>query len=94
MIRYCAVVLTLLACTLCTIVHAAIVRGDIVEKETGLPVAGATVEIAGRSFITTSGQDGLFLFRNVPEGGYTIQVSEAVSKVILRQPFLFSEKEG
>ncbi|MDH7460014.1 TonB-dependent receptor [Chitinophagaceae bacterium 26-R-25] len=77
MIKSCATALILLACSLFDMAHAAIVRGDVIEKGTGLPVAGATVAVAGESFITKADQNGSFLFHNLPEGNYNLQVSAA-----------------
>ena len=47
--------------------------GKVTEAGTRLPVENALVSITGKSF--TTGADGTFLFNDLPEGDYTVEVS-------------------
>ena len=53
---------------------AAKVTGDIVEKQSSLPVSEATVQLKGIAF-TVTGADGFFSFAKLPVGNYLIIVS-------------------
>jgi outer membrane cobalamin receptor len=67
--------LVLLACAFINTAHAAVVNGDVMDKETGLPLTNVTIAIAESNLVTTTRPDGLFSFRNLPEGNYIIKVS-------------------
>ena len=51
-----------------------IVEGQVLEEETGEPLAGAGVSIAGTGISTITGGDGTFEFTEVPEGEATLEV--------------------
>ncbi len=54
------------------------IQGKVLDAQTGLPLSGVTVTIAGsisRTFTTIS--DGVFLFRSLPAGSYTVQLALA-----------------
>lgn len=65
----------LLFCVGCINANAQIIRGDVTEKESGLPVAGATIEVVEKHLFTTSNQDGFFSFRDIAEGTYHVKVT-------------------
>lgn len=48
------------------------VSGVLVDPDTGQPLAGALVGIAGTSYTTTTGADGSFYFADIPVGAYTL----------------------
>jgi iron complex outermembrane receptor protein len=54
---------------------ASAVRGGVVEKATGAPVAGATVVLIGTSFAALSEADGSYEIDGVPPGTYQVQVA-------------------
>lgn len=54
---------------------AQVIRGDIKGKENGLPVSGATVEIAEKKFFTTSDIDGYFSLKHLPDGQYHLKIT-------------------
>lgn len=54
------------------------IQGKVLDAQTGLPLSGVTVTLAGsvsRTFTTISG--GVFLFRSLPAGSYTVQLALA-----------------
>lgn len=48
------------------------VRGNVYDKETGEPIAYATVYIAGTTFGTTTDFEGFFTISGLPEGDYVL----------------------
>ena len=54
---------------------AAVIRGDIVSKENGLPVEGATIEVIENHLFTTSNENGFFSFHNLSEGTYHLKIT-------------------
>ncbi|MGV8094902.1 MAG: carboxypeptidase-like regulatory domain-containing protein [Mangrovibacterium sp.] len=50
-------------------------KGRIVEAETSEPLPGATIQVVGSQFGTTSDLNGYYLLEKVPEGKQTIEVS-------------------
>src|ERR1700761_6399884 len=55
----------------------ATVKGLVVDKQNGEPMLGAAVTLKNKSGYTRStgtGLDGTFVFRNVPEGDYEVEV--------------------
>jgi len=51
--------------------------GRVVSSARGTPVAGAAVSIPGAQRMTTTGQDGAFLLRDVPTGPHDVVVEAA-----------------
>lgn len=52
------------------------IRGQVLDVETRMPIAGAAVSLDGTR-TTTSAADGSFLFAGLPEGGYSLQATSA-----------------
>ena len=50
-------------------------RGKIISYETEEPLPGANITITGTDFKAITDQYGVFIFKNVPEGDYEIEVS-------------------
>jgi hypothetical protein len=48
-------------------------RGKIISYETEEPLPGANITITGTDFRAIADQDGIFIFKNVPEGVYEIE---------------------
>ncbi len=53
-----------------------ILIGKVIDAETGKPVSGATVELKGTLFKTTTDAEGGYQFKDVPPGKYTVIVKE------------------
>ncbi|MFH0930920.1 MAG: TonB-dependent receptor [Candidatus Zixiibacteriota bacterium] len=53
-----------------------ILCGKVVDAETEKPVPGATVELKGTLFKTTTDKEGAFQFKDIPAGKYTVVVKE------------------
>ncbi|MFT6815486.1 MAG: TonB-dependent receptor [Sphingobacteriales bacterium] len=66
--------LTLLTCT-AIFSQTGIIRGNIIDNETGETLIGANVLLLGTSFGTVTDIDGDFLFENIPVGEYTLNIS-------------------
>lgn len=49
------------------------IRGTVLDRQFGVPLAGARVTVIERSESRTTGPDGTFLFERVPPGVYTLQ---------------------
>ena len=49
--------------------------GKIISYETDEPLPGANITITGTDLKTIADQDGTFIFKNIPEGIYEIEVS-------------------
>jgi iron complex outermembrane recepter protein len=74
-IMVCAVVVTVLLPQAGTAAQsAAAVSGRLLDSVTGLPIAGATVQIDELRRQTTSSDDGTFRFEGVPPGSYHLSV--------------------
>ncbi|MBB3696224.1 carboxypeptidase-like regulatory domain-containing protein [Flammeovirga yaeyamensis] len=72
--------LLLLLCTIfCSLTYAqeasSIIKGTVIEKETGQPVIGASVVIKGTTVGTTSDFDGNFTLKTSKTGTVTIDIS-------------------
>ena len=48
--------------------------GTVVDKATGLPLSGASVDVIGTSLSTITDQTGNFAFTHLPTGQYSIRV--------------------
>lgn len=54
------------------------IQGRVIDSQTASPLAGVTVALAGPlSASLTTGSDGSFIFRSLPAGSYTVQLSLA-----------------
>src|SRR5229473_8234809 len=66
-----------------------IIRGRIVEAETGAPVPGATVSVSSPSLgeprSVTSNEEGEYVVPNLPIGVYTVKVAYAGVKPVTRE---------
>jgi TonB-linked SusC/RagA family outer membrane protein len=51
------------------------VEGTITEAATRLPLANVRVEVVGTALLRTTGQDGRYVIRGVPEGTHVVRVS-------------------
>jgi len=51
-----------------------IVQGEVTEAGTARPLAGAHVRLVELDRMVSTGADGRFLFRNVPQGSFTVGV--------------------
>ncbi|MEN8373982.1 MAG: TonB-dependent receptor [Gemmatimonadota bacterium] len=51
------------------------VVGSVHDAESGLPIAAASVSLAGTGQVATTGEDGAFLFADVPPGSYMIRAA-------------------
>lgn len=72
MIRFITI---LLAAIFVVDAWSATINGLILEKGTNEPLVGAMVVLKGTNFKAISGLDGSFLFKNVPNGSYTLSIS-------------------
>ena len=52
------------------------VKGKVLDRQTGEPLAGATVQLSSGSFqrTTSVNLDGTYTFKNIPEGSYRLTV--------------------
>src|ERR1700716_3426018 len=66
-----------------------IIRGRIIEAETGAPVPAATVTVSSASLgeprSVTSNEDGEYVVPNLPIGVYTVKVAYAGVKPVTRE---------
>ncbi|MGF1671288.1 MAG: TonB-dependent receptor plug domain-containing protein, partial [Balneolaceae bacterium] len=60
------------------------VEGKVIDDETGHEMVSATIQILEINRITVTNRNGLFTFKNVPEGTYTIRVSFVGHKTVQR----------
>jgi len=51
-----------------------VIRGSVVQGETGQPIAGAQVEVVGTQRGTITGQDGTFVIPGIPAGTREVRV--------------------
>ncbi len=65
----------LLATAGAALAQPAIIRGNVYDRETGEPVALATVLLAGTGLGTTTDMEGFFSINQVPAGAYQLQVT-------------------
>ena len=56
------------------LVKAGNIKGNIVDKQTGEPMTGATIQLLGTTFGTVADLDGNYFLNNVPPGIYTLLV--------------------
>jgi uncharacterized protein (TIGR02145 family) len=52
------------------------IRGSVKDEETSEPIQGATVKLNQTSDLTHSGDDGVYLIKNIDHGNYKIQASK------------------
>lgn len=52
--------------------RAAVLKGLVTDTKTGEPLAGAPVTLAGTAYVSVTGLDGSYEFKNVPGGNYKI----------------------
>ncbi|MBC3920139.1 carboxypeptidase-like regulatory domain-containing protein [Undibacterium sp. CY18W] len=53
-----------------------VLRGKVIDSQTGLPLAGVNVAISGAATVNmTTAEDGIFLFNNQPPGNYKLTAS-------------------
>lgn len=52
-----------------------VLKGTIINQQTGEAVTGATIKADGTSYYASSGLDGSFIIRNIPAGNYKLIVS-------------------
>ena len=74
------------------LVVAGTIKGFVYDGSTGDPLADATIHLENTSFNTSSGLNGSFVIKNIPEGVYTIVV-RYVSFKSFTQPVKI-DKEG
>ncbi len=70
-------------------IHAAEIRGKVVDATAKEPIAGAYVYLENTQYVTTTDEDGFFTLQNIPAGTYQIKVwmlsyQEYVQKVQLK----------
>ncbi|MFN3589428.1 MAG: TonB-dependent receptor [Spirosomataceae bacterium] len=58
-----------------SLAHQGQVQGIVKDAKTGIPLAGATLQIQEISFSTQSNATGFFQFTEIPTGKYTLRVS-------------------
>ena len=56
------------------VAKAGVLKGNVVDKQTGEPMTGATIQLEGTTFGTVADIDGNYLLTNVPTGVYNILV--------------------
>ena len=50
------------------------VKGFVYDQSTGAPLVNATIQLENTSFYTSSGLNGSFIIKDIPEGVYTIVI--------------------
>jgi len=55
--------------------NASTIKGFLTDSKTGEPLIGATITLKNTSFATSSGLDGSYEIKNVPDGNYIISIS-------------------
>jgi subtilisin family serine protease len=60
-----------------------VLEGEVVEQETGKPVAGTTLTLAGTPLSTTSDGSGRYRFARVPVGDYTLTAAPTEADLCL-----------
>ena len=55
--------------------YAGTIRGHVSDPNNGEALPGVVVEIKALNRVTVSGLDGSYLFRNIPQGNYTVTVN-------------------
>ena len=77
------ILLPLIFCA--TLASAAKIKGHVYDKQTGEPLVGATIVLDKTGKATSTGLDGTFELKDVPEGPATIRVSYITYKTIIQQ---------
>lgn len=54
------------------LVRAGVLKGLVTDHKTGEPLAGTPVMLAGTSYVSVTGLDGSYEFKNLPGGNYKI----------------------
>jgi Ca-activated chloride channel family protein len=78
-IQWAGAMLAIILCTALSNVDAAgtgRITGRVIDAQTRLPVAGATVIVEGTGFSTKSATDGSYTITGVPAGTYTLHVEK------------------
>ncbi len=76
-----SLMLLLLSCWLTVHSQTTSLRGRVIDKQSGEPLLGATIEIEGKESAGAKkihllvGLDGTFLIRNLQAGSYKIKVN-------------------
>lgn len=79
--RFCLIGLLLLITALTEVIGSAnpsgelMISGRIYDNETGEPLTGATVVLAGTGYYSVTGLDGSFSIKNISPGDYHMEVS-------------------
>ncbi|MBD1395334.1 TonB-dependent receptor [Mucilaginibacter glaciei] len=68
---------------------ATTIKGKVYDKNSGEPLVGASVSLAGKG--TSTGLDGSFEFKGLKQGTYTLQVSYITYKTITQQITVLKE---
>lgn len=61
------------------------ISGRVIEAGSNQPMAYARVDISGVGQSITTGEDGLYTFRNLPEGEYTVTASKLGYSTVKKQ---------
>jgi hypothetical protein len=56
-------------------IYTSTIRGSVKDADTGLPLAGAAVQVAGSQQGVSSNADGTFRFNQIPVGRYVLKIS-------------------
>ncbi|RFZ83553.1 TonB-dependent receptor [Mucilaginibacter terrenus] len=65
--------------------NAGNIKGHVYDKKTGEPLVGATVTLDKANKATSTGLDGSFELKNVPEGAASLRVSYITYKTVSRE---------
>lgn len=71
-------ILTFVIVLSCTGLHAYTVSGRITDSGTGLSVKRASVAIEELKIVQVTAEDGLFVFKDIPVGYYTVHVAHTL----------------
>ena len=50
------------------------IKGHVYDRSTGAPLVNATIHLENTNFYTSSGLNGSFIIKDIPEGAYTIVI--------------------
>jgi TonB dependent receptor/CarboxypepD_reg-like domain/TonB-dependent Receptor Plug Domain len=59
------------------------IKGHVTDKKTGEPLTGAVISVG--KYRTTSGLDGSFIIKNIPEGDYEVTITMVTYQTIKQQ---------
>lgn len=74
-ILFMRLIICLLFCSLPSIAHLGILKGEVLDKQTSQPLRGVNIIIEGLKLGTISDESGLFMIKDVPSGAYSIKIS-------------------